>query len=388
VIGPIDRCGPGRGADTPANVALAKLQITHVRNLRRVTLQELQAVNVFVGPNGSGKTSVLESIHLLGMTRSFRAGSIKSLITHEKESCTVFGVTRPRHAGEAGPGLPVGVRRDRAGKAEIKVGGRAVRTLAALAGQLPLQVITADSFDLLTGVPGARRRYLDWGVFHVEQPFFDQWRRFQRCIKQRNNLLRRGKMARQELLAWTRDLALSGTAVTQFRQAYFQALEPCFRDIMSGLAPSLDALELRYQQGWDRQLTYAEALQQGLPGDLEQGYTHLGPQRADMKVLYGGHPAAETLSRGQQKLVVCGLKLAQGRLLSQRNGDRGVYLIDDLPSELDRGHSRLVCDVLASMDAQVFITSIDQAEIRSVWPDSKELAMFHVEQGEIQARGP
>ena len=370
-------------------MALAKLQITHVRNLQRVTLQELQGVNVFVGPNGSGKTSILESIHLLGMTRSFRAGSIKSLITHEKASCTVFGVTRPQCAqgsalAAAGPGLPVGVRRDRTGTAQIKVGGKAVRTLAALAEQLPLQVITADSFDLLTGPPGARRRFLDWGVFHVEQQFFDQWKRFQRCIKQRNNLLRRGKVPSQELLAWTRDLAVSGTAINLYRQNYFQALVPCFRDIMSGLAPSLGALELRYLQGWDRQLTYAEALQQGLSSDMEQGYTHSGPQRADIRVLAGGHPAAETLSRGQQKLVVCGLKLAQGRLMSRSAGSRGVYLIDDLPSELDQAHGRLVCEHLAAMDAQVFVTSISRAEILSVWPEGKALTMFHVEQGDVQ----
>jgi DNA replication and repair protein RecF len=100
-------------------------------------------------------------------------------------------------------------------------------------------------------------------------------------------------------------------------------------------------------------------------------------------VFSAGHPAAETLSRGQQKLVVCGLKLAQGRLMSRREGNKGVYLIDDLPSELDLAHSRTVCELLASMDAQVFITSIDQAEILSVWPEGKELAMFHVEQGSV-----
>ena len=153
---------------------------------------------------------------------------------------------------------------------------------------------------------------------------------------------------------------------------------------MARLAPTLDALELRYQQGWDRQLSYGEALQQGLSADLDQGYTHTGPQRADIRVMSGGHLAAETLSRGQQKLVVCGLKLAQGQLLAQQGRGKSTYLIDDLPSELDQRHSLLVCDLLASMDAQVFITCIDQEEIRSVWPKGKELAMFHVEQGTVQ----
>lgn len=351
-------------------------------------MQELQGVNVFFGPNGSGKTSVLESIHLLGMARSFRGSSIKSLITHDEQSCTVFGSTALGQAAgvaeSSGLELPLGVQRNRAGEAQIKVGGKAVRTVAALAEQLPLQVITADSFGLLTGAPGARRQYLDWGVFHVEQRFFGQWKRFQRCIKQRNSLLRRGKIPAQELTAWTRDLALAGTSINEYRKAYFQILCPRFKEIMARLAPSLETLELRYQQGWDRQLSYSEALQQGLSADLDQGYTHSGPQRADIKVMSGRHLAAETLSRGQQKLVVCGLKLAQGQLMAQQGRGKSTYLIDDLPSELDQEHSLLVCDLLASMDAQVFITCIDHREIRSVWPEMKELAMFHVEQGTVR----
>jgi DNA replication and repair protein RecF len=368
-------------------VALTQLQINHVRNLQQVRLQGLQGANVFFGCNGSGKTSVLESIHLLGMARSFRGSSIKSLITHEAHSCTVFGTTSLPPAGKgAGPqglGLPLGVQRNRVGDAQIKVGGKVVRTVAELAEQLPLQVITADSFGLLTGAPGARRQYLDWGVFHVEQRFFGQWQRFQRCIKQRNSLLRRGKIPEQELAVWTRDLAQAGTAINEYRKDYFRILSPRFKEIITRLAPSLDAIELRYQQGWDRQLSYNEALQQGLTADLEQGYTHSGPQRADIRVMSGGHLAAETLSRGQQKLVVCGLKLAQGQLMTQLGRGKCTYLIDDLPSELDHGHSQLVCDLLASMDAQVFLTCIDQQEIRSLWPETDELAMFHVEQGSV-----
>ncbi|MCB1705637.1 MAG: DNA replication/repair protein RecF [Halioglobus sp.] len=367
-------------------MALTQLQITHVRNLQQVRLQGLQKVNVFFGPNGSGKTSVLESIHLLGMARSFRGNSVKSLITHSAPSCTVYGLATSATANLARATIPMGVQRYRSGEAQIKIGGRAVRTVAELASQLPLQVITADSFGLLTGPPGGRRQFLDWGVFHVEHQFFGQWQRFQRCIKQRNSLLRRGKISDQELGVWTRDLAQTGETINEYRKRYFQILSPRFKEIMAKLAPSLDKLELRYQQGWDRQQSYAQALEQGYPADSEQGYTHSGPQRADIRVLSGGHLASETLSRGQQKLVVCGLKLAQGQLLSQQGGGRlnCTYLIDDLPSELDHEHSSLVCELLASMDAQVFVTCIAEEEIRSVWPEASELTLFHVEQGSIR----
>jgi DNA replication and repair protein RecF len=357
--------------------------------LQEVRLQDLQRVNVFFGCNGSGKTSVLESIHLLGMARSFRGSSNKSQITHEEHSCTVYGKTTLSHPaiGIESPspgGLPLGVQRNRVGEAQIKIGGKLVRSVAKLAEQLPLQVITADSFSLLTGSPAARRQFLDWGVFHVEQQFFGQWQRFQRSIKQRNNLLRRGKVSDQELAVWTRDLAQTGTAINEYRKNYFQTLSPLFKEIMARLAPTLGALELRYQQGWDRHLSYAEAMQHGLSADLEQGYTHCGPQRADIRVICGGQVAAEILSRGQQKLVVCGLKLAQGQLMARQGRGTCTYLIDDLPSELDHKHSVLVCDLLASMEAQVFITCIDHQDIQSVWPETEEVAMFHVEQGTVR----
>jgi DNA replication and repair protein RecF len=370
-------------------VALSQLQISNVRNLREVRLQDLARVNVFFGCNGSGKTSVLESIHLLGMARSFRGSSIKSLITHDEHSCTVFGKTTLSGSatGVESPGfgeLPLGVQRNRVGEAHIKIGGRLVRSVAELAGQLPLQVITAESFGLLTGSPATRRQFLDWGVFHVEQQFFGQWQRFQRSIKQRNNLLRRGKVTDSELTVWTRDLAQTGTTINEHRKDYFRILSPLFKEIMANLAPSLESLELRYQQGWDRQFSYAEALQHGLSADLEQGYTHSGPQRADIRVLCGGQVATDVLSRGQQKLVVCGLKLAQGQLMARLGRGSCTYLIDDLPSELDYDNSQRVCNLLASMEAQVFITCIDHQDIRSVWPETDEFALFHVEQGGVR----
>ena len=361
-----------------AGPTLSRLQIHHVRNLLQVNLEDLQRVNVFFGRNGSGKTSVLEAIHLLAMARSFR-GSIKSLITHDQGQVTVYGQLTPSN-------LAIGVQRDRTGTVKIKVGGQPVRTVAELAERLPVQVINADSFDLLTGSPGARRQFLDWGVFHVEHRFFQQWQRFQRGLKQRNKLLRRGKISEQELSVWTHDLAASGEALTEYRRAYFQLLTPRFTAIMTHLVPSLvENLELRFRQGWDKSLSYEAALANGEAADREQGYTHAGPQRADLRVTVNGHLAADTLSRGQQKLVICGLKLAQGQLMGELGQVRSTYLVDDLPSELDHQHAELVCQQLDALDAQVFITCVGQEDISRVWPEvsRRDLGMFHVEHGSV-----
>jgi DNA replication and repair protein RecF len=366
---------------------LTRLDIHHVRNIRLANLRGLGMVNVFSGPNGSGKTSVLEAIHILGMARSFRSASVKSVIQHGEPELIVFGEV----SGEAGGSRqPVGVRRAGTGEADIRISGERVRSAAELAQQLPLQVINANSFELLTGAPKARRQFLDGGVFHVEHQFLTVWQRFQRSLKQRNNLLRRDKITDSEVSVWTRELVEAGEAISGFRKAFFEALIPRFSQALSAIAPELTGLELSFRQGWDKRLPYAEALDNSYAADCDQGFTHVGPQRADIRVAADGHLAADTLSRGQQKLVICALKLAQGQLLAESGVGGNVYLVDDLPAELDEAHCRLVCQCLDQLGAQVFITCVDQRDIVGLWPEPvAELRMFHVEQGRVeQVQGP
>lgn len=359
---------------------LTQLQIHHIRNLEQVTLQELARINIFFGANGSGKTSILESVHMLGMARSFRQGAIRTLVQHGQRDCTVYGMTA---LADSARRMPVAVQRAVSGEVQIRLGGQSVRSVAELLEHLPLQVLNAASFELLTGAPAARRQFLNWGVFHVEQRFFAEWQRFQRCLKQRNKLLRHGKLDHSELAVWTRDLATSGERIHEFRLEYFQALAPRFRAMMEQLAPSLEGLELRYRKGWEKSLSFSEALDASVQADMDQGYTHTGPQRADIKVTVSGYAAAETLSRGQQKLVVCGLKLAQGQLMSQVSQGSCIYLVDDLPAELDTRHCGLVCDALAELGAQVFITCVAEADLEAMWPAALKPALFHVERGAV-----
>jgi DNA replication and repair protein RecF len=361
---------------------LSRLDITAVRNLRTVTMRELAETNIYFGENGSGKTSVLESIYLLGLARSFRSGPIKSLISHGEKACTVYGEI---DRAASGAPLTLGVSRDREGGLQAKVSGTAVHSRSELAESLPLQVINAESFNLLVGSPGHRRRFLDWGVFHVEHAFYTNWQRFQRALKQRNSLLRHGKISDQELLPWNRELVETGELIDRYRRQYFELLEPAFETLMSRLSPDIKGLVLRYRRGWDRNNELQGVLEAGFKSDCQQGYTHAGPQRADLRVVIDGHNAADVLSRGQQKLVVCALKLAQGQLLGSSQRDSCIYLVDDLPAELDRNHCRLVAEVLAELQAQVFVTCVQKREIAEVWPNTvqKGGAMFHVEHGRV-----
>jgi len=146
-------------------MSLSRISVTGIRNLLPVTLSPSPRINILHGDNGSGKTSLLEAIHLLGMARSFRSTRLNPVISHEQDSCTVFGQVE---LGEA-QSSALGISRDRSGEVRIRINGQTVRSAAELADALPLQLINPDSFRLLEGAPKLRRQFLDWGVFHVEQ---------------------------------------------------------------------------------------------------------------------------------------------------------------------------------------------------------------------------
>ncbi|MEM1145364.1 MAG: DNA replication and repair protein RecF, partial [Pseudomonadota bacterium] len=280
----------------------------------------------------------------------------------------------------------VAVQRNLAGELVMRRQGETLRSAAALADSLPILVINAHSFELLNGEPDNRRRFLDWGLFHVEHSHRASRRSFQRALSQRNQLLRRGNISSIELESWTHDFASHGEAVALARQQFLDRLAKPFSNLIDALVPELRDVSLNYRQGWAGQTSLQEALNNSADADVERGFTHIGPQRADVRVMVAGRSAAETLSRGQQKLVVCALKLAQGQVLNQASGRRALWLIDDLPSELDADKTARVCMALSEQDSQSMITCVDRGSIDSqAFGGGAGCSVFHVEHGCVTA---
>ena len=356
---------------------IVRLDISKVRNLSRVTMAPSPQVNLICGVNGSGKTSVLEAIHLLSFGRSFRSHKHKTYIQHEQADCVVFA----QLGTDADDLVPVGIQRLRDGAVQVHIQGQRVQSVVELAERLPVQLINPDAFRLLEGTPKIRRQFIDWGVFHSQSGFINAWRGWQKALKQRNSLLRRGKISASLLAAFDHELIRLGEAVNQYRHAYVGQLMPVFTQVLTELSDLID-VRLSFYQGWDAQKSLADAIEASRPRDIELGYGQTGPQRADLRVKTASGDALDTLSRGQQKLVVSALKIAQGKLLIEM-GRPLVFLVDDLPAELDSRHRQKLCQLLEALNSQIFITSVEPEIMDYVWSDTTDVRHFEMKDGEL-----
>ena len=356
---------------------LKRIEITSLRNIEHISLELNPGFNLLYGKNGSGKTSFLEAIYLLGHGYSFRNRSISRVIREGDELLTVFGRLETDSKT-----LAAGIERHKNGKVRVNVNEEVVSSVAELAKLLPIQLINPDSHAILLAGPKIRRQFLDWGVFHVEHSFYPLWKKLGRVLKQRNAALK-SRLPQAPIKLWDSELIELSLEIDVMRVAYIQGFEPVFERIRHELL-TLDGFSMTYHRGWASDEAYSEVLERSFSRDLMLGYTQYGPQRADLKCCMGKVPAQDVLSRGQQKLLVSAMRLAQGVLLKEQTGRSCLYLIDDLPAELDKTRREHLARVLHQIDAQVFVTGVELNELGESFEDYA-YQMFHVEHGTVEA---
>lgn len=355
-------------------MAITHIFIHHFRNIIQTELQLSDKFNFLVGDNGSGKTSFLEALYMLGHGRAFRHPQSNRVIQHDKQELAIHAKI---HINDHTHSL--GILKSRQGDNQIKINGDEGFKTADLAQLLPIQLITPEGFDLLTGGPKYRRAFLDWGCFHHFPAFFAIWNATRRLTKQRNALLR--QVANYEHLAhWDKELARAATKLSQFRQEYTQHIIPELIETANLFLPEYD-LDCHYYQGWDTQKAYSDLLASHFERDKQLTYTAFGPHKADFRLKNNQIPVEDLLSRGQLKLLVCALRLAQGEFYAKYTQQTCLYLIDDFASELDKEKRALLARRLKKTQAQVFITAISAKQIAHMIDENDKI--FYVKSGII-----
>lgn len=349
------------------------MQAQGLRSFTECQLSFSPGINVLYGDNGVGKTSILEGINVLSCGKSFRTSKVSNIVSSGNSELILFGeVVDQQNLIHLGVQIGSGIK-------ELRVSRQKVSKWADLAKILPVLDLHPESYLLVTGGPIERRKYLNWGMFHVEPNYAQVWSEYSKALKQRNFCLksRNIKQARH----WHQSLSQGGQKISTALEKYSYDIAPYINEILD-LFGFTEKIELKYWSGWDQNYSLEQLLDDELQSHEMPISTQNGPHRGDLKISWQGRVFSKTSSRGQQKVLAIALKLAQAQLLQQQYGKASIYLIDELPAELDRRRREVALDILGQLDSQVIISAVSKDSMRCL---DKQVKWFHVEHGNVSA---
>jgi DNA replication and repair protein RecF len=351
-------------------MALRSVRLQDFRCFDTVDFELDSRVTLFRGPNGSGKTSLLEAIFFLGRGRSFRTARADSVVRHGQPRLVVSGLV------EQGPVLVPLAAEHGGGETVGHLRSERVASLAELSAALPVQVIDPSVHKLIEEGPLRRRRLIDWGVFHVEPGYLATWQRFHRALRQRNAALQQRAVGNLDV--WDEVLVSAAEQVSAARTRYLAQSTPYLLAACQSLLGS--AVSIRYLQGWSAEHDMVGAIERARATDYQRRTTTVGPHRADLVIETGQGLAKAVVSRGQQKLLAAGLILGQLEFHIAQHALRPTLLLDDPAAELDQDSVYRFSERASRLDAQLVLTSLS-AQLPGLVEPNRE---FHVEQGRIR----
>lgn len=362
-----------------------KVNVVGFRNIKSASIETDQSVNVFYGQNGSGKTSLLEALFYLSRAKSFRTNKKGTLLNVDDKYLAV-AVKINQSEKEHSLGLDL----DKSGQSRLKLDGDLLKKLSEGSRLFPVQLITPESFDVFFGSPKARRSFLDFGLFHVEQNYQIIWTRYQKAQKQINALLRSGHAAPKELIFWYRGLIAASIEVENFRSRFVEeVLQPQLTNIIEHLGESsrtslLESLTLNYRtKQFDGDVHNDQDIERQILKDKRYKQVGFGPSKADLQFVQGGTDMTSMLSRGQSKMLFYLLEVAIVKIVKKLANKNMLLLIDDLPSEVDEVTRDTMLKLLMQSQAQIFVTGIESKIAMEFRKHTNSVNVFHVEHGTI-----
>jgi len=357
------------------------LNVNHCRLLDDINIVLSENLNIILGENASGKTSLLESLSLLSSGKSFRTSHINNVISHNKPSVLVSARLNFKNKNSQ-----IGIEKSTS-KTRIRINKQDVYSQAELSRHLPITIMHPESIELITGSPSYRRSFIDWITFYLYPEFHEQWKNYRHILKQRNLCLKDPKH-KYALPKWTDELIQLQPSITDFRinaiDKLKKELTKVSKELLCGSNKNTteeSSVELIFNNGFPTGTKLdQESLQQFYSEkqeyDLKLKRTSSGVHRADIKIMLGGKPAIQAASRGQLKLLAITLLLAQSTTINNDKEEKGIIVIDDLAAELDSENKTKLINYLLTLKQQLVITTTKKLDIGNI--PSK---LFHVKHG-------
>ena len=343
---------------------ISELKLNNFRCFETSSIKLSPGINFFYGPNGSGKTSILEAIYMCSSGKSFKSSNIKSLISFEQDYFNI-------NAYDSSKGYTLNLVKGRTSPILIKI------------NEFPATAIHNNTFSFANASPDFRRKILDRSLFVSNPNFSETWFGFYRSLKQRNSSLKKGLI--DNIDAWNQKVSEEGEALDVHRIAFFKESLLELKSIFTKLKPSaiidkLNKVSIEFFSGWDKDNKLYELLAQNQNKDLYSKTTTQGPHKADIKILIKGIDAKQILSRGEQKILSILWCCSQNEVLRKKYNIDATLIIDDIKSELDNSTFEVFLNLLNFLDNQVIFSCIDDHFSSKIEPNYKDFKKFHVEQ--------
>lgn len=333
---------------------LAKLVVHDVRNLARFTLTPGRRITVVAGPNGVGKTTLLEATYLAATARSFRTARLEEMVRRGATTAVARAtfVDEGQSLGREQIVALEGSRRS------VKLDGKRPISHAAFATRSPVVCFHAGEIELSAGPGGPRRTLLDRVALFVDPASGDHRSRYEKAVRARSKLLETRGLRARELDAFEELAATHGAALTVARERALEALAEALADAFTRIAAPGLTLGATYVPGGSPDVAIARReLAERREKDQQRGSTTFGPHRDDLALVLDGSPARAVASQGQHRAITLALKLAEMTAIARARGVFPVLLLDDLSSELDADRTRALLEVLARSPAQMLVTT-------------------------------
>ena len=339
---------------------LERLQLRNFRSFQEKSFEFCPGTNLILGPNGSGKTSILEALNILLKGNSFRVKETKECINFNKDFYKIYSV------GELnGKKLKLEVEN---GAAKRLLSKRTLEDISIKQEDLYFyQLVISKNLQMIEGEPELRRDFFNDLMFHVKPQTKKLHNQYQKALKQRNKSLK-NKLSDKEIALWSKEVSTIGLELSLQHYEFFKAFKVHVKEYIEkvvsvGSFPFLDQIDITFTKGWDRTKKLEESLMHCLDKDMALGYTSKGPHRMDFTFKVNNKNASTNLSRGQLKILILLVFLSNSQIIKSLTGKESVLLMDDLGSELDRHNLNSIINHILETESQIILTGIEGEEM-------------------------
>ena len=331
---------------------LKHLEIKNVRSLSSYEMEFSEGINLIYGQNGVGKTSILEAIHTLSISKSFRAGYRKNIQKINSDTMSVVGIV-------SGKVEKIIAYRKRLNQKKIKINEQVVEKISDLVGVFPSIVLSPEDIDIVSGGNSARLMYVNKILSISNKDYLYALARYNKIIKLRNKCLVDNKHYR-EVVVWDEQLPLLAQKIWQHRRDFFEHFNALFKEMWTKVIPS-EKVAIKYKSlKIEDQKNLLFELESRFEKDKVRGLTGVGPHKDRINFFFGDVDIKDQASQGEKKIFLVVLKVAEAKYLHMETNKKPVLLLDDLFAKLDRSRGKKILQLIDNK-YQTFITTTDNS---------------------------